>query len=173
MFVYIPYSSRNWLLRTRDGKREASWRMWFLIFLMPLAFFCAAVYLTFVSLVFDARAVTTNGEVVRVYKWEDWTPWDGTTTIYSPVFRYRFSDGEMTEASTGQSSPNWNFEVGSTHEILFLPGRKGDVKLNNFETLWAVPLIILAISAATLIPALLGALLLLRWLRGTPRTQTA
>ncbi len=163
---HISLSGNNWLLRTRDGKREASWRMWLLIFITPGLFAAAVVYLTFQSLHIDASGVRTMGTVVRVYDWEDWTPWDGDTTIYSPVFEYEFSDGSLTQASTGQSSPNWNFPVGSSHEILFYPDRKQDVKLNNFETLWAVPLIIAAIALATLIPALLAAWILLRWLKG-------
>ncbi len=170
MLLYTPIGTRNWLLRTRNGKREASWRMWLLIFLLPLGFCIATVFLTFQSLYVDAVAVRTKGEVVRVYDWESWTPWDGETTIFSPVFKYQFSDGSMTEASTGQSSPNWNFPVGSTHEILFFQEAKGDVKLNNFETLWALPLTIAVICLFALIPSALASLLLLRWLKGCTRT---
>lgn len=170
--MLILSHSQAWLLRTRDGKREASWRAWLLIFLLPGLFAAAAVYLLFESLVFDSKAERTMGEVTRVYEWESWTPWTGDTIIYSPVFRYQFSDGSMTEASTGQSSPNWNFEIGSTHEILYLPDVKTDVKLNNFETLWALPLIIAGISLVTLLPSLLGAWLLLRWLRGGGSAST-
>ncbi len=166
MFIFVASTSNWWLLRTRDGKREASKRMWFLIFLLPVGFLCASIFLTFSSLVFYARAEPARGEVARVYEWEGWTPWTGETKIYSPVFRYQFSDGSQTEASTGQSSPNWNFEIGSTHEILYLPNHKDDVKLNNFETFWAAPAIITGITAAALLPSLLAATLLLRWLRG-------
>jgi len=124
--------------------------MWFLIFLLPVAFLCASVYLTFATLMFYANAERTSGEVTRVYEWEDWSPWTGDTTTYGPVFRYRFTDGSLTEASTGQSSPNWNFEIGSSHEILYLPSHKGDVKLDNFETLWALPIVIAGFAAASL-----------------------
>ncbi|WP_269582956.1 DUF3592 domain-containing protein [Roseibium sp. Sym1] len=172
MFVYLP-TSGNWLLRTRNGKREASWRMWLLIFLLPAGFLCATGYLVFQSLYLDAAATRTTGEVVRIYERQDWTPWDGDTMTYSPVFRYQFSDGSMTEASTGLSSPNWNFPVGSTHEILFFPARKGDVKLDNFETLWAAPLIIAIIALLALIPSAVAALFLLRWLKGGRGEATA
>jgi hypothetical protein len=166
MNIYVPMSFRIWLLRSRDGKREASRWMWFLIFLLPAGFLCATVWLTFSSLWIDATATRTTGEVVRVYKWQDWNPWDGETTVYSPVFRYKFTDDSMTEASAGQSSPNWNYEVGSTHKILYFPRRKGDVILDNFEAMWALPLAILGIGLVCLLPSLLGALLLLRWLKG-------
>jgi hypothetical protein len=165
MFIFIP-TWNWWLLRTQNGKREASWRMWFLIFLLPIAFFTASALLVCSALFFVVNAERTTGKVVRIYEWEDKTPWSESKTTYSPVFRYELSDGSFTEASTGQSSPNWNFEVGSYHKILYLRGRKGEVKLDNFEALWALPLTIAGIAAASLFPSILGAMLLLRWLRG-------
>ena len=37
MWLYFSLGMRNaWLLRTRNGKREASWRMWLLVFLWSL-----------------------------------------------------------------------------------------------------------------------------------------
>ena len=159
--------TQPYLLRTGpDGTRRASWRVWVLIFVTPVLFMLAAVVLTFESLVFLDRAERTTGEVVRVYEWEKWNPWEGTHTSYSPVFRYAFSDTETTEASTGQASSNWGFAVGSRHEILFRPDAKRDVKLDNFETLWALPLTIFAIGLVTLAPALLAASRVRRWLRG-------
>jgi hypothetical protein len=155
-----------YLLRTGpDGKREASWRIWVLVFLAPVLFLGAAAAMAWETRSFLHRAQRTVGEVVHVYAWEGWNPWDGATTDYSPVFRYRFTDGEMTQASTGQSSPNWNFPVGSQHEIFFTPDRKRDVRQNNFEQLWAVPAALAAIGLVLLIPALIAALLVLRWLR--------
>ncbi len=142
MFVFLP-TWGWWLLRAHHGKREASWRMWFLIFLPPICFFCASAFLACIALAF---------------------------VTYSPVFRYEFTDGSLTEASTGQSSPNWNFEVGSIHEILYRPDRKADVKLDSFEAIWALPSIIAGIAVAALLPSFLGAILLLRWLRGGAQT---
>jgi hypothetical protein len=170
MFIFLP-TWDWWLLRTRDGKREASWRMWFLIFLLPISFFCASAFLVTTALIFVANAERTTGEVTRIYEWEDTTPWSASKMTYSPVFRYEFPDGSLTEASTGQSSPNWNFEVGSIHEILYLPDRKANVKLDRFEALWALPSIVTGIAAAFLLPSILGAMLLRRWLRGGSKTS--
>lgn len=156
-----------YLLRTGpDGKRQASWRVWLLVFLLPILFLGTAAAIAFESYSFVTNATRTTGEVVRVYAWEGWNPWDGATTDYSPVFRYRFSDGEMTEASTGQSSPNWNFALGSRHEILFNPAYKRDVRQDNFEQLWAVPVAIGLIGLVLLFPAVGLAWLVLRWLKG-------
>lgn len=163
--------TQPFLLRTTpDGRRQASWRVWVLIFVLPVLFLAAAALLALESQAFVARAERTTAEVVRVYAWEGWTPWDGATTDYSPVFRYRFSDGTMTEASTGQSSPNWNYEIGSRHEILYLPDRKADVRQDRFEQLWALPVTIGLIGLVCLAPALLAAARVRRWLRGGSAT---
>ncbi|MCD7058638.1 DUF3592 domain-containing protein [Pelagibacterium xiamenense] len=151
-----------------DGRRQASWRVWVLIFLLPVLFLGTAAALAYESQSFLANARRTTGEVVRVYAWEGWNPWDGATIDYSPVFRYRFADGEMTEASTGQSSPNWNHAIGSRHDIFFTPDQKRDVRQDNFEQLWALPAAIGLIGLALLVPAGIAAFFVLRWLnRGT------
>ncbi len=156
------------LLRTGpDGRRQASWRVWALIFLLPVVFFVGAAALAWDSYSFVTKAERTTGEVVRVYARDGWNPWDGETKDYSPVFRYMFSDGKATEASTGQSSPNWNFEIGSRHEIFFNPAYKDDVRLNKFEQLWALPSTIAAIGLVLLIPAVIAAWFVRRWLRGS------
>ncbi|MHA6324324.1 DUF3592 domain-containing protein [Roseivivax sp. CAU 1753] len=137
-----------------------------LIFLLPVLFLGTAAALALESYIFVANAERTKGEVVRVYSWEGWNPWDGATTDYSPVFRYRFSDTEMTEASTGQSSPNWNFDIGTTHDILFDPDLKRNVRQVRFEQLWALPVTIFLIGLICLIPAAIAAFFVIRWLKG-------
>ncbi|MDD9732827.1 DUF3592 domain-containing protein [Mameliella sp. AT18] len=159
--------SQQFLWRTHpDGRRQVSWRVWLLIFVTPVLFLATAALLAYDSVSFVSRADRTTGEVVRVYEWEDWTPWAGNHTVYGPVFRYEFREGEMTEASLGQSSANWGFEIGSRHEILFNPETRGNVRLPLFEHLWALPLTILCIGLITLVPALFGAWRVRRWLRG-------
>ena len=155
-----------YLLRTLpDGQRQVSWRVWVLIFVLPVLFIGTAVGLAVLSNKIVSEYQRATGEVVRVYDWPGYTPWDGETTDYSPVFRYEFRKGEMTEASTGQSSPNWNYEIGSHHEILFDPTQKIDVKQNSFEQLWALPTILGTIGGIFLIPALIAVLLVFRWKR--------
>ena len=166
MIFYIPFGNGGWLLRTKDGKREASARMWLLIFILPATFFLAAIWLAFVELSFQSRADVTEGEVMRLYEHESWDPWHGDAIFYSPVFRYRFSDGSYTQASLGEASPEFKFEIGSRHEILFDRTRKTDVKLNDMMFLWRLPLIIALFGLVALLPSLIATWFLLRWLRG-------
>ncbi|MEL6232948.1 MAG: DUF3592 domain-containing protein [Pseudomonadota bacterium] len=152
--------------RTRpDGRREVSWRVWLLIFLLPGLFLGAALLLTLDSLRILATYERTMGEVTHVYVWEGWNPIDGTTEVYGPRFRYAFRPGEMTEATGGQSSAEWNFEIGSRHEILFDPTVKRDIVLPVFVRLWALPVIIAIIGLVLLPPALVAAYFVRRWQR--------
>lgn len=146
-----------------DGRRLVSWRVWLLIFLLPGLFLGAAAFLAFESITIVSKYQRTEGEVVRVYSWPGYNPWDGDTTDFSPVFRYEFRPGEVTQASTGQSSPNWNYEIGSRHEILFDPQAKRDVKQDNFEQLWTLPLVIGVLGTILLPPALIAAFFVRRW----------
>lgn len=162
-----------YLLRTGPaGARQASWRVWALIFLLPVLFLGTAAALAWETRSFLDNAERTMGEVVHVYAWDGWNPWNGDTTDFSPVFRYRFSDGAITQASTGQSSPNWNFTIGSQHEIFFTPDRRRDVRQNNFEQLWAVPAAIALIGLVLSVPALIAAFLVRRWLMSAPKVAT-
>lgn len=154
-----------------DGRRLVSWRVWLLIFLLPGLFLGAAAFFALESFHVVSQYHRTSGEVVRVYSWPGYNPWDGDTTDYSPVFRYEFRPGEMTEASTGQSSPNWNYEIGSRHEILFDSGAKRDVRQDNFEQLWTLPATIGAIGAILLLPALIAAFFVRRWQKAGTHTS--
>lgn len=148
-----------------DGRREVSRRIWILIFVTPVLFLLATLWYLAEALNISTGYQRTTGEVVRVYAWEGWNPWDGSVTDYSPVFRYEFRPGEMTEGSGDQSSPNWNFEIGSAHEILFDPDEKGDVIIPGFERLWALPLTLAVLTVVTLAPTLVATHFVRRWLR--------
>lgn len=156
-----------------DGTRQVSWRVWPLVFAVPGLFAGFAAFFAGERLVIASTWTRTEGEVVRVHARGGWTPWTGATTDYSPVFRYEFRPGETTEASTGQSSPNWNRAIGSRHPILFDPSQKGDVRQQSFELLWALPAARSALAALTLIPALVAMALIRRWRRGGPRSRSA
>ena len=69
-----------------------------------------------------------EAEVVRVYEWQDDGLFGiGAGPVYSPLWRYRWSDGNLTDATAGLSHPGWNFPVGTRAEIRYFPNRKGDV----------------------------------------------
>lgn len=156
-------TSQPYLLReTGEGVREISWRMWVLVWVVPVAFGLAALWLVVEAGYKRLATVPGEGEVVRVYAWEGETLFDRGQVNYAPVFRYVWSDGAPTEASVGMSHPGWNFPVGSRHAIRFFPGRKADVVLPGAHN-WAVAAIIAAIAAVCVLPALWATRALRRW----------
>lgn len=124
-----------------------------LVFLFP--FLCILAGLGFLAetVWFQMKAKITEGEVVRVYEREGSNFMERGAKLYSPVLRYTWSDGNETEASTGQAFQT-PFKIGEKHKIIYDPGVKGDVRLLRFTQIWALPLTLLAIGFGTLLPAL-------------------
>ena len=160
------YIRPAYLWRTLDdGRRQVSWRTWLLIWIAPGLFLLAAAGMLGLAAYGAVASVPGKGEVVRVYSWPGETMFDRGQTNYSPVFRYIWSDGAHTEASTGMSHPNWNFAIGSQHDIRYFPSRKANVILpgpHNAAAGW----IILLIGVVCSVPALAANWAVRRWLRG-------
>jgi hypothetical protein len=122
------------------------------VFLFPVLCFVASLAYFGESVAFQVTAQKTEGVVVRVYEWDNESSIYGPPKVYGPVFRYVWSDGNPTEASTGQSFSH-RFEEGERHTILFDPRTKGDVRLTWFEQLFALPTAVLVIALGSLLPA--------------------
>lgn len=62
--------------------------------------------------------------------------------MYSPVVRFRLPDGELQEVKDlGSGAPD--FSAGDFVTVLFMPENPGDFRLDTFERLWLVPIILL------------------------------
>lgn len=157
----------KFLMRTNpDGSRQASWRIWVLIWVTPVLFAAATLLLSGMVLYRQVAMEVTEGVVTHVYDWENDAPeifYPGDR-VYSPRFRYTWSDGEETEATGGTSHTAWNFEIGSVHQIRFWPDEKADVVLVSPQEWW-IPRAIAIMTILTATPALLLTFLLRRWLR--------
>lgn len=162
--MLVP-TSRAFLWRTApDGRREIGWRAWVLIWVAPAMFVGTAAMMLAYESYRHLASVPAIGEVVRVYEWQGETMFDHGVTNYGPVFRYAWTDGTETEASTGMSDPNWNFEIGSTHPIRYFPRKKGNIVLPGLANFLA-GLVVGAIGVVLTVPALLGTFRLCRWQR--------
>ncbi len=147
-----------------DGTRQIGWRLWVLIWVLPTLFLAAATLMLVYEGYRHATSVPTKGEVVRVYEWEGDTVFDRGVTNYGPVFRYTWTDGTETEATSGLSHPDFNFAIGSSHDIRYFADAKRNVVLPGMHN-WMAPLIILGIGVVTALPALWGTARLKRWQR--------
>lgn len=160
------------LIRTRrDGSREASGTMWFLIWILPVLFAVAAIGLTAQTLYLQAVTVETTGTVVRVYEWDSDNPFDEGPKVYGPVFRYTWTDGKPTEATAGVSSSLWNFPIGTERPIRYHPGSKENIIVVG-PSEWLVARVIAILTILTAIPALIASFVLRGWLRRGWRPPT-
>ena len=151
----VTRPGRAFLWVSQDGQRHASWHVYVLIWVAPVVFALATALLAFDSWKRTHGTVPTTGEVVRVYEW------DGE---YSPVFRYTWTDGNETEASTGYRDAGWNFPVGSRHAIRYFAEARRDVVLEGPHNWYVARMIgLFTLAAFALALALHG--LLRRWLR--------
>ena len=130
------------------------WTLQRLVFLFPVLMLLAAAGFFAETALFQMKAKTAQGEVVRVYTREGENVMDRGKTLYSPVLRYTWSDGKPTSASTGHAHLT-PYKEGEKHTILFDPSQKGDVRLTTFEQLWALPITLALIGLGTLLLALL------------------
>ncbi|MDQ2088464.1 DUF3592 domain-containing protein [Marimonas arenosa] len=153
---------------TAAGERIVSWRAWVLLWVVPALFAVAALILLAAASYRQLSTVPGEGEVVRVYAWDGETIFDRGSINYSPVFRYEFAPGDVTEATSGMSHPGWNFEIGSRHAIRYNPRRKTDVVLPGAHN-WAPAAVIAALALLTGLPAIWGHRRLRRWQRGGKR----
>jgi hypothetical protein len=164
----VPLTGQRYLLRTlADGRRQVSWRVWVLIWVTPVLFGLATLLLVAEATYKLSATVPGEGEVVRVYSWPGETWFDRRQMNYSPVFRYEWTDGTMTEASSGASHLDWNFGIGERHAIRYFPGSRRDVVLPGPHN-WFVAKVIGLIGGVLVLPAALASRSVRRWQsRGT------
>ena len=146
-----------------DGTRQVSWRAWVLVWVLPVLFAGAALLFSMITLYQQHAMVVTEGEVVHVYAWDSDNPLDEGPKVYSPRWRYIWSDGQPTEATVGVSSSLWNFPIGTKRQIRYWPDRKDDIMLVD-DTEWLLVRVLAIIAMITATPALLVTLLIRRWL---------
>ncbi len=130
-----------------------------LVFVVPVLFTAAALYLLFESLMFQANGVRTVAEVVKVYDHQDGT--------YSAQVAYTSSAGARQEAGLWVSSPDYNFPLGTELEIMYEESEPYEARLIDFESIWGLPAIIGGIALVCWPPALL----LWGWLRRRWRAE--
>ncbi|WP_168797955.1 hypothetical protein [Pacificoceanicola onchidii] len=157
--------AKPFLMRTnRDGSRDISWRVWVLVWVLPVCMIGGGVVELLLQNWTLSQGVRVTGTVERVYEWETNIPTflSDATHVYAPVFRYTQPDGRETGGSSNMSDPSLNLEVGSTHEIVIFPNQDRDVMVpgpHNYTAGW----IVLKLGFLLVLPSLLLSLLLWRW----------
>ncbi len=120
-----------------------TWRTKLLVWLLPMLTIGAGLLWAVSSFIWLSSAVETTGTVTKLYEWQE----SEGPIYYSPQFSYIWSDGQETTGSLGLSSPDFNFEIGSEHTVLYDPAQKGMLRFPDFAFNYFGPVIIVAIGA--------------------------
>jgi len=143
-----------------------TWRAKVLVWAMPVVFLAAGVAWLFTSYLWVANATETIGTVTKVNSQTSETP-DGPLTLFNPEFSFIWADGSQSNAPLGLASPDFNFEIGSQHTILFDPTKKDTVRFPGFAFNFFGSIVILTIGAMfTLI-----SLMLWFWIKALARKR--
>lgn len=127
-------------------------RVLIIVFCGPVLMTLAAIGFAADSAVFLLRSEIATGTVVQVHEWEGTTLFDRGQTNYEPVFTY-LDAGEERRASVGSSHSSFEMAVGETAEIRYIPGGRGNVKIDTWQGLWFVPVVLAGFAAALWIVA--------------------
>ncbi|WP_425102127.1 hypothetical protein [Tropicibacter sp. S64] len=159
--------AKPYFVRTNpDGTRQISWRVWVLVWVLPVCMMGGGVVELLLSDWHVRRGVTVTGTVERVYEWDNDIPkfLSDAPKTYSPVFRYTEPGGRETGASSHMSDPSLNLAVGSQHEIIVFPGEDRDAIVPGSHV-YAAGWIVLKLGVMLVLPSLVLSLLLWRWKR--------
>ena len=84
---------------------------------------------------FVDQAIPTQGTVVEL------RPSSHSSGTYQTVFEYRDQSGVTHRKECNSSSNPPSHAIGEKVEVLYSPSDPGDACLNDFQSLWALPLI--------------------------------
>ena len=122
-------------------------RIFIAVFAAPVLMTAATLYFAATDLVYVLRSEVATGTAVQVYEWEGETIFDRGTINYEPVFTY-LDNGEERRASVGSSHSSFQMSEGETAEIRYLPGSRGNVRMNTWQGLWFMPVALAGFAVA-------------------------
>ncbi|WP_128544816.1 DUF3592 domain-containing protein [Larkinella soli] len=105
-----------------------------------------------------ADTVRTSGEVIAHEGRESTDSFNRETkreyTVYYPVVRYRTQTGQTVSftSSVGSSTPD--HQVGEEVGVRYVPNDPGSARVDEFFSLWLVPLVLTCLGAGMIIASL-------------------
>ncbi|MEQ9258532.1 MAG: hypothetical protein RIG84_05495 [Roseovarius sp.] len=134
--------------------RRMSWRLRLavVVFAFPLLMLLAAALYTAESALYVLRSEPVTGTVVQRYEWVGETIFDRGKVNYEPIFTYEM-EGETRRASVGSAHGSFDLEVGDTATIRAIPSSRGNVRLDTWQGLWFMPVVLGLMGGAALLVA--------------------
>lgn len=122
----------------RPGLRA---RLRIVIFAFPVLMLAAALLHAVEAGVYVLRSIPVEGRVVTLHEWPGETIFDRGTTNYEPVFSYSI-DGAPRRASVGGAHSSFDIPVGDRARIRVIPDARGNVRLDTWQGLWFMPVVL-------------------------------
>lgn len=124
-------------LRRMTGRQ----RLAIVIFAFPVLMLAAALLYGLEAAAYVLRSEPVTGTVVHRYEWEGGKVFDRGAINYEPIFTYEMN-GETRRASVGSPHSSFGLEVGAQATIRAIPGSRGNVRLDSWQGLWFMPVML-------------------------------
>jgi len=124
----------TFFVKSIEGHTSPSWITRLLVWLMPVLFLAGGLLWLISSFMWVQNATETVGIVSQINILVPEDTLETENTLYNPAFTYTWTDGTETIGILGMSSPEFNFEIGSEHTILFDPELKDTVRFPGFAS---------------------------------------
>lgn len=134
--------------------RDMTWRnrLRIILFAFPVLTALAAAGFAVESGLYLLRSERIEARVVERYDRVGETPFDRGVMNYEPIFS--FADGAtQRRASVGSAHSSFDVAVGDTATIRHIPGDNGNVRMDTWQGLWFMPVVLGVIAAASLLVA--------------------
>ena len=156
-------------VKTVTGATKPSWFARLLVWTLPVMFAGIASMALLQSFIWLQSAEEVVGTVVRVDA-ENLAPAGEPERIYyGPVFSFEAADGTLAETQLALFGPDFNYEIGSIHQIMVDPTLETNARLPGFAFNYFVGIIAMMVATGFLV---LSTLLWL-WIRSIGRKQAA
>ncbi|MEQ8897451.1 MAG: hypothetical protein RID23_10175 [Roseovarius sp.] len=141
-----------WTLWGRLARMTLRQRVAVILFAFPVLMLLAAALYGVENAVYVLRSERVTGTVVERYEWPGETIFDRGTVNYEPIFTYEV-DGQPRRASVGSGHASFDIAVGETAAIRAIPSSRGNVRLDTWQGLWFMPVILGTIGLGALVAA--------------------
>jgi len=153
---------------TIEGKSVPSWLARLFVWMLPVMFSGVAFVLLLQSFIWLQGAVEVTGTVTSVEERDFANDGEPALIYYSPVFSIQLENGTQASPQLALFGPDFNYETGSSHQIMVDPNLTTFARLPGFGFNYFPGVIALAIALMFLVISTL----LWVWVRAIGRNRT-
>jgi hypothetical protein len=127
----------------KPAKPTLAWRIGLALVVAACVMLICAVSLAVETMQFLADARTIQGRVISLERSSS-----GRSSIYYPIVQFRTAEGQLV---TFRSSLANVAALGQAAQVLYLPTKPGDARIDSYKTLWFWPTLLAGLAAVFLL----------------------